>query len=135
MQTHNIKWTVSLSNGETLYEGKGDFKEVEGEDSPYRKLLKHLDKKDLKITSLGLYNDNNSRWNLPSAGKNPKFKAFDDAEKPKDYRFFRKIGADILSGVPKNEEVFAVIEAQFENYKLQLWVRDDSPHESWVLVL
>ena len=135
MKNSKIKWTCSLSDGSTYYEGKGEFKKEEGELSPYQKLLKHIQKEDLKITSLGLYNENNRRWNLPSKGKNPKFQAFDKADKPKNYRFFRKVGVDILNGKAQDEEKYSVIEAEYDNYKLQVWVKNSKPHESWVLVV
>ena len=28
---HNVKWFVSLSNGETLYESKGNYCDIKGE--------------------------------------------------------------------------------------------------------
>lgn len=135
MTDSKVKWVISLSNGETHYEDKGDFKIIEGELSPYQRLLSYIKENNLTITSLGLFDDKNRRWNLPSLGKNPKFRAFDTAEKPLGYRFFRIMGADVLNGGEKeNIDNYTVIEAQFKNYNLQLWVRDEEPCESWVLV-
>lgn len=131
--TPQVRWSVGLSNGQNYYEGKGDFEIVKGEISPWRKLNKHIDKKGVEITSISLYKGN-KRWNLPSAGNQPKFSAFDNAEKPKGYRFFRKVGFDIL-GKDGGEEHFAVIEAQYENYKLQTWVKDKEPYPSWSLII
>ena len=131
-----IKWVASLSNGETLYEGKGDYKKVSGELSPWQKLKQHLDNENLRITSLALYSDDGRRFNLPSTGTNPKFRAFSQAEKPESYRFFRQVGVDVKNGQKENEEHFAVIQAEYaDGKKLQVWVRDHKPHESWVLIV
>jgi hypothetical protein len=135
MKDSNVKWTISLSDGSTYYEGKGDFKEKEGILSPYQRLLKHIEKKGLEITSLSLYTDDGRRWNLPSSGKNPRFRAFDLSEKPKEYKFFKKIGVDVLTGKEEKEDRFAVIEAVYKDYKIQLWVSEEYPYASWVLVI
>lgn len=135
MKTQNVKWSCSLSNGETVYEGKGNFKRIPGELSPYLKLKRYIKEQELEITSFSLYTDDNKRWNLPSKGSNPKFKAFDDSDRPKRYKFFRKVGADVISGVMENKEVYSIIEAEFENYKLQIWVSEKEPHPSWSLII
>lgn len=127
-----VKWFVSLSDGQTLFEGKGDYKVIKGELSPWQRLLKTLDKR--RITSLSLYTDDGKRFNLPSAGKNPKFKVFADAEMPESYNFFRKAGSDIMEGQVQNYEVYTVIEAIYKDKKLQLWVSEANPDNCWTLV-
>ncbi len=57
METQKPKWTVSLSNGETLYEGKNEYEHSEGEPTPWRRLLNYIEEEELSITSLALYND------------------------------------------------------------------------------
>lgn len=129
------KWTVSLANGETLYEGKNEYEHIEGEDSPWQKLLKHIEKEETEITSLALYNDIGQRWNLPSAGKNPKFQAFRDAEDPKDFKFRRKLGVERgLMGGETKEDRYIMIEANYGDKRLQIWVSEDGKN-SWTLVL
>ena len=133
-QTPQIKWSCSLSNGETLYEGKGNYEFQENALSPYNRLLQHIEKQGLEITSLSLYTDENQRWNLPSAGTNPRFSAFLNAEKPISYKFFRRIGATIAGGEMENKEQYAVIEAVYRDKILQTWVKEDSL-SSWSLIL
>src|SRR6056297_3747626 len=132
--TRNIKWTVGLSDGSNKQSDKGEFKRVKGELSPWQKLLNYIDKKGLKITSLALFIEG-KRWNLPSKGNQPKFRAFDEAKSPNSYRFFRKMGVDILNGKKKDVEHYAVAEAQYNNKKLQIWVKDKEPYPSWSIVL
>jgi len=132
--TQNIQWSVSLSNGETLQEDKGAYKIIQNEDSPYRRLLSYLKEKDLKITSLSLV-CGERRWILPSAGANPKFKIFCDAPKPIKYRFFRKMGMDINSTTQSKQEIYAVIEADYSDKKLQIWVSELNPENSWSLII
>lgn len=126
-----VQWIASLSNGETLHEGKGNFEEINGELSPWQKLLKYLEERDVEITSLSLGTNSGKRWNIPSAGKNPKFKEFADVAKPIGYRFFRKIGMDTSGANAGKEDLFTCIEAQYSNgVRLQVWV-DDESHVSW----
>ena len=134
MLDSKITWAVGLSDGSNAYEGKGQFKRVKGALSPWQRLLTHLDKSGLEITSLSLHADG-MRWTLPSKGKNPKFRAFDDAPKPNDYRYFRKMGADGIGGQVHNEEFYVVIEAEYDDHRLQIWVLDKEPYPSWSLVV
>lgn len=134
---YNVKWTVSLNNGETHYEGKGLFQEIEGDLSAWNKLNLYLKENNLNITYLALYTDNGKRWNLPSLGKNPKFKAFDTAEKPIKYVMERKIGLDWDN---KDEtDIYTTINAWFniqgEQYKLSIWVDEKNTNNSWSLIV
>lgn len=132
---HKAKWTVGLSNGETLHEEKGDFCTITGALSPWQRLLGHLAEAGATITSLSLYADDGRRWNLPSAGKAPKFKAFAEAPKPVSFRMFRKAGADLRQdGSVQEQDLFTVAEATYEDgKKLQVWV-DEGTLNSWNLV-
>jgi len=132
---HNVFWKISLSNGESFYEGKGKFKEIPNSDSPWQRLQQYLTSNKLDITSLGLYTNQGQTFNLPSLGKNPKFRAFDMASKPESYRFFRVLSQDISSGNVLSSDCFAVVEAVFADYKLQLWVDNENIKSCWVLAV
>lgn len=132
MQTQNkVFWTASLSDGHTHYEGKNEYQEIKGELSPWLRLIQHIENKGLEITSLSLYMNTGERWNLPSAGTNPKFKMIDRAVNPVGYRFFRVLKKEIPEG---KEERYNIIEAIFSNYKLQVWVSLDGK-TSWSVVV
>ena len=138
MKQEKAKWVVSLNNGATYYEDKGDYAVIAGELSPWQRLVAFLrENPEIKITSLSLYTDSGKRFNLPSAGKNPKFKAFGDAKPPAGYKFFRKAGLDMGSdGKPVKTETYGVIEAQYEDGKrLQVWVSDENVDNSWCLLI
>ena len=146
MQTLNnrVKWQVSLSNGETLYEDKGNFVRVAGEKSPWQKLISYMAFKEVYITSLSLYTDDGQRFNLPSAGNNPKFSMFDLIDKPLDYSFCHKLLQDhdvvyegdkaSITGTQIVAE-YTVIEAIYKEYRLQVWVSDNDPRISWAVVV
>ena len=85
-----VLWTVGLSNGETIAEEKGNFKTIEGALSPWQRLLSYLPDAKATITSLSLYTNDGRRWNLPSAGKNPKFGELQNLPKPVDFIMQRK---------------------------------------------
>lgn len=131
MQT--LGWKVSLSNGETLYQHKGDFCIVPGELSPWQRMLKYLRDNNLSITSLSLYTDSGQTFNLPSLGKNPKFHAFHSATKPNGFNFFYKAGLDVVG--QEEQDLFAVIEAQYDTHKLQIWVDCNNVQNSWSLII
>jgi len=137
---NNVTWQVSLSNGETFFEGKGQFEEIAGIDSSWQRLIKYIAVNKLSITSLSLVTEDGRTFNLPSAGKNPKFKPFVDAEKPLDYELHRTISREhtvVNNQITKTENVdwFTYIEAIYPNYKLQLWVDENNTRNSWVLVV
>ena len=130
-----VLWSVSLSNGETLYENKGNFKNIKDELSPWQRLLLYLAKEKVEITSMSLY-CGDKRWHLPSAGKSPKFQAFSQCEKPYHFKFFRKMGANMNkdTGEQTDEEHFAVVEAFFEGgTSMQVWV-DEEKQNSWTIL-
>jgi hypothetical protein len=131
-----VHFIAGLANGETITEGKGNFAIIEGELSPWNKLLFYLAEQQTKITSLSLATSDGKRWNMTSAGKNPKFKAFADAPKPAEYRMFRKMGGDVMStGEVTEQEHFTVAEAIYENgIILQLWVSEDG-QTAWSLII
>lgn len=134
---HKILFTVGLSNGETISEEKGNFCTIEGAPSPWRRLCSYIAKEGLEIRSLSLATRDGKRWNLPSAGKTPKFKEFGEMPKPVDFRIFRKLGTDLN---PKTHEVvsqdlYTVAEATFsDGCKLQVWV-DEETCKSWSVIV
>lgn len=140
---HNVKFKVSLSNGETHYEGKGQFQEIPNELSPWNKLINYTIQKKCLITSLSLYTDDGRTFNLPSLGKSPKFREFSNIDKPIDFNLFRKIASDMDAIRIKerievgNKEVtdwYTVAEAIYKDYRLQIWVDEFNTKNSWVLV-
>lgn len=134
-----LKWKVGLSDGNNYIEGIAPFDTVSGELSPWLKLQKYIKENNLTIKSLSLIElfpdaRKNRTYNLPSAGKNPKFRAFDIASKPIDYKFFRMVAGDVTSNNnTKIDTEFAVVEAIYETYSLQLWVDERNTRNCWVL--
>jgi hypothetical protein len=132
---HNVKWQVSLNNGETLYEGKGNFVEIEGELSPWNKMIQYITENNLEITSLSLYTNSGQRWNLPSKGGNPKFRAFDIAQKPFKLQLERVQGMDWDD--QNNPDIYTTINAFYDYegviYKLSIWVDEKNTNNTWTL--
>lgn len=136
--THNVAWQVSLSNGETVSEGLGRFSEVEGEISPWQKLLVYLSENNLQITSLSLVNVYRT-FNLPSAGKNPKFRPFSLSPKPLGYECRRYVSREAHTGkelaLASPHELFTVGVAIYKDYELQLWVDENATENCWTLLV
>jgi hypothetical protein len=129
---HKVKWQVSLNNGETFYEDKGRFIEIEGELSPWNKLQEYIKDNNLEITSLALYTDLGQRFNLPSNSSNPKFKAFISDYKPYKYSLERKLGFDINGTA--NElytTICSIYKIENIEIKLSVWVDENNTMNSW----
>jgi len=138
MQTHNVKWQVSLSNGETFFEGKSQFADVDGELSPWQKLMKYIDANSLSITSLSLFSGNRN-YNIPPMGENPKFNPViggQVSQKPFDFNMFRYAEGDIdSSGSVTPDKLYTVAEAFFNGFKVQLWVDENNVDNCWVRIV
>lgn len=143
METHTVKFQISLSNGETFFEGKGPFKEIPGEKSPWQKVIDYLIDNKVEITSLALYTDEGRRFTLPHAGKNPKFtpQIKGDFVLPIDFNLFRYIEQD-MKATPTGEitdrrtvTLFTVAEAIYPNYKVQLWVDEKDHNNCRILII
>lgn len=143
MQTHKVKFQVSLSDGQTLYEGKGILEEIAGEKSPWQKLQTYVVDQKVEITSLSLFTDDGRHFNLPTAGANPKFNPQIPGERPKplDFEIFRYIDYDIKA-IPIGEVVekkvanwFTVAEVMYPKYKIQIWVDENNSQNSWLMVI
>ena len=126
-------WKVSLSNGETFYEGKGKFEILEGVKSPWQRLKDYIQINELKITSLGIFTEDNKNFHLPSSGNNPNFHAFINVFKPDYYNYFRTASSS-MSGSEIESSSFIVIEAGWFSFILQLWVDENNTNNSWCLV-
>lgn len=143
---HKVKFKISLTNGETLYEGKGPLQEIPNEPSPWQKALNYTITHGCDITSVSLYTEDGRTFNLPSLGKNPKFQQFaNQKEKPIDFNVSRSIatekviarenGKDTVEVPQHIAEHYTVAEAIYSSYSLQLWVDELDPRNCWVLVV
>lgn len=135
-----VLFKVSLSNGETYYEGKGEYQEIPGQPMPWRRLYNSVIERGLRITSLSLYTEDGRTFNLPSAGKNPKFPEFAKLERPIDFNVERKLGLehDVVGNQVKSTVMadhYTVAEVTYPSHKLQIWVDEMDTRNSWVLVV
>lgn len=130
----NVRLKVSLSNGETFYEGTKPFEFIAGEKSALQRMLDYIDDHALEIRSVSLLTRKGVEHHLPSAGNSPRFKEFESAEKPYDYRVYRKFGADVMGGKTVTDH-FTVAEAFYPGkLSVQLWVNESPPHSSYIVV-
>lgn len=144
---HKVQFKISLSNGETLYENKGPLQEIPNEKSPWQKAIDYTISNNCVITSLSLFTEDGHTFNLPSLGKNPKFREFANLqEKPIDFNVSRKIaternmekypdGSVVQVSAQRISEHYTIAEAIYSSYSLQLWVDELDPRNSWVLVV
>ncbi len=134
MRHHNVLWFASLSDGNTVYEGKGDYSVIPGQLSPWLRLQEHLNATGtyhLYLTSLGLYTADGQKYLLPPLGKNPSFAPYRKSPvKPISYNMFRQVDAEINQD-GQSEKLYTVAEARYEQGTVQLYV-DNSTKNSWV---
>lgn len=143
---HKVKFKVSLSNGQTFYEGKTPFEEISGQKSPWQRLIQYTVDNKCDITSLSLYTDDGKTFNLPSNGKNPRFREFaNQKEKPIDFDVRRAIAYEqnvirqdnkvIPTSDKRLADFYTIAVAIYPSYSLQLWVDEQDPRNCWVLVV
>jgi hypothetical protein len=125
------RFKIALSNGETIIEGVAPFEFIRGELSPVLKIKKYIKENNLKITSLSII-DGARTFNLHSASNNPKFKAFYEGERPIAFDFYRYLGGGV--GKVSEKNLFIVAEAIYPKYRLQIWIDQNNPNNSWSLV-
>lgn len=136
METHDVFWKVSLSNGETLYENKGDYKRIDDLLPPWERLMLYICDNNLEITSLNLYTDSGRTFHLPSSGKNPKFKIFATEIKPLFFDFSRNFEIEIRPKVStRTLTTYSIAWAVYPEFILQLWVKNGDHDTSWVTIL
>lgn len=144
---HQVGFYAGLSNGETIYEGKGDWIDYQdGRSSPWQRLQTYLAENKVEIRSFGLYvfdagEQYPRTFNLPSLRANPeKIRpnhaiAF-NAPRPFDYHFFRgltrKQGS---SGEMEPESLYTVAEAIYQGAKMQIWVDEANTKNCWTLLV
>lgn len=128
LKESKLRWIAGLSNGETLIEGEGIVSRIDGEDSPWWKLQKYLEEKNLTINSFYLASGG-QHFNLPSI--NPKF----GGEKPLGYNCFRRVRSDGLVGDTDNDEFYTCAEAIYDGFKIQLYVDENDLNKSWVNII
>ena len=119
------KWLASLSDGTTVIEGKAPFAEVEGELSPWNKLLKHLEENDLHITGLRIQvkrnNESIKTYNLPSfnCNRNGSHEKWNDITPmpPVRYDYHRRIRRSLTTSEIKK---YIEIEAIYPDFSVSL---------------
>jgi hypothetical protein len=121
------KWIAGLSDGTTVFEGKGIASKVAGEDSPWLKLQKHLKDNSLSINSLNIW-IGDRHYNLPS--NKPKFGGL----VPNGYNFFRRFASDVMAG-EENVEHYICIEAIYDSFKVQTYVDEIDNNKSWINIV
>lgn len=141
-QTHRVMWAASLSNGEDAHENKGKFLHVDGERSPWGKLVAYMKETGTRVTSLRLVVADGRTFNLPSSGKRaPKFDNFHGAAKPHTLRCYRAYGQDSVydveagttTPIPGTQDLYTIIEAEYFTHKTQLWVSEENTRDCHVL--
>lgn len=121
------RWVVSLSDGSSATEGRGEFKNIKDEPSAWQKLLSHLQENNLKITALRL-EVLGRRYHLPSLNT-AKHKFL--SKVPKEIYYRRKVTNDVfvtdLNLIKKdNYERFIGAIADYGDFLVKLWVNEET---------
>lgn len=140
-----VFFIASLSDGQTIVEGTGDYKWVDGLMSPWNRLVRYTVENKLRINSLSLGIPGGQTVTIPTMGGKPRFKGYVDrteAEKPLDYEVKRFLARDMdvvaHSGnldVKKTQisEFYTFAEAIYGNFTIQVWVNELNPKHTWVV--
>jgi hypothetical protein len=141
-----VYFRASLSNGEIITEGEGDFQWLENEKSPFQRLIVYTVQNNLEITSLSLFTKSGHNWTLPPMGKKAKFMGYrnrSEKDLPIDYEVKRTLARD-MKGENDNGNTtitsmkvvkfYTVAEAIYGDKVLQLWVDENHPDNSWIIL-
>lgn len=141
-----VQFIASLSNGETIIEGKNDWCWIDGQKSPWNRLIRYSVDKKLTITSLSLYTPSGATYTLPPIGRKAKFAGYSNRsenEIPVDFEVKRFIARDMKIAGIKNDlkiekvnilEFYTIAEAIYKNFTLQLWVDENNQKNSWSVI-
>lgn len=128
LKEEKVRFVCGLSDGSMLVEGTGVLKK-DGTDSTWIKLQNYLREKNLKISSMSLISKTkvgNRHYHLPN--EIVKFQGY-EGKVPKDYNCFRRVytnDGNTLTGY------YTVIEAIYNDYRVQLWVSEVDNDKCWV---
>lgn len=112
-----------------------DNNNIERFDLPERDLSTFVSEKiSNSVTGLLFYDSLGKSYYLPRVTTNPKFARF-DKERVLAFNFYRRGAQDMdFDGKFTGElEVFAVIEAIMASKKIEIWVSESNPRNSWVI--
>jgi hypothetical protein len=142
-----VKFIASLSDGSTIVEGKNDYAWIDGQKSPWVRLVNYAIKNKLLITSLSLLAPSGAVVTIPPVGKFAKSVAFSgrtEADVPVDYDVSRYIERAIMGhktpdGKSTIEEVsiekhYTIASALYKKFKIQVWVDEFDPRNTWVTI-
>lgn len=138
-----VCFIASLSNGETITEGKGEWCWTkDGRPSPWNRLIRYAIDKKATITSLSLFTPGGATFTIPPVGK-ARFTGYaKETTKPLDYQVGRHLIRDMDVGAHGNDvevkdvqviEFYTYAEAIYADFSIQLWVNELNPLHSWVV--
>lgn len=140
-----ISFLVTLSNGEKVIENRGDYRWIDGQPSPWNRLITYVAKNKLSISWLGLVTEDGQVYNLPMSGGKSRFAEFNkpDSIKPNYYEVKRFLARD-MDVVAENRraniqdvrvvEFYTIAEAIYTGFTVQLWVDEIHPKRSYTVV-
>lgn len=140
-----VSFIASLSNGQTVIEHKGHYAWIDGQPSPWQRLIKYTIENKLTINSLSLFTPHGATYTIPPAGGKPKFTGYNkkDEVKPIDFEVKRFLAREMTIGAKDNKaevektdiaEFYTIAEAIYPDFILQLWVDELDPRHSWVVI-
>lgn len=148
MANVKARWLVSLSNGDTAIEGKAPYEEIEGELSPWQRLIRFVALNKLQITTIRIQVDVDDlptrTFNLPSLSPKAKWGNLKPIL-PSGFNYFRRVEQTMIpdyvdeKGIhglhPTNEKHFIEIHAFYPTFNLVTIVDEDEGNESWSMIV
>lgn len=151
MKKVQARWLVSLSDGTTAIEGKTPYEEINGQLSPWQRLIQHISTNNLSITAIRIELEIEKdgqifthHYNLPS--KSPKQKwANLKPILPTHFDYHRRVSLELgnatvndkggLDVKPLGETHYIEITAYFPHFNLMILVDEDNASESWSIIV
>ena len=142
------RWLASLSDGKMAIEGKGKFREIPNEPSPWQKLIKYLYANKVSITGLRIQVLKDGKivntYHLPTSSDKGRFHYLSSL-KPQRFNYFRRY-AEVMTAESVKEGVITVgsgkdverhieVHAIYEDFVLMIIVEEKEGNKSWVQII
>lgn len=139
-----VNFLASLSNGETIIEGRDGWEWRDGEKSPWNRLIEYTVKNNLVITSVSLLLPRGRGVvTLPPISNKSRFVGYQNVPQPIDFEVGRYLGRDISGTAEGNvahienvviKEFYTILSAYYKDHILQVWVSELQNYKSWVVL-
>lgn len=141
-----VFFVASLSDGTVVTEGRNGWEWIDGQPSPWTRLITHTAKNNISINSVSLATPDGASFTLPPMTGKPRFTGYagiKPEERPFDYDVSRRLIRDMDVGVINDraeiekstiKEFYTYVTAFYKDFNVELWVNEMDLRSSWLVL-